>query len=404
MTIDHRICCLAAAALIAGCGAEEEPAVQHDAAPEPPESVAPADPDTGNLAPPTSALAAGTTADTLRAAPVPGDSLALVDALKMVLSSASTPAELHLKLGQTYLRSGQYQQSADEFILALEADPTSMEAQSGIARALNRLADPAAARETLEDLLVRHPDAALLLVSHAKTLRRAGEIEAAVQELTRAVELSDADPTAQIELHLTTGRQLRMTQDNAGAIGEYKMALALDPDNAQATLGLHLTQARLHAAKGDHDAAVDAARKAVDSGPTSTQALYAYHSNMGKLLKESGQYEEAITEFVHCTELAPKSAGAANALGSIYLAAQRFDDAAAHLKRAVDLDSTHLGARHGLAKAYERLQWHDLARDAWSQVLVLDSEGRYQEEARLHIQIIDQISDLSPVAESGTRP
>ncbi|MAE71817.1 MAG: hypothetical protein CME06_15270 [Gemmatimonadetes bacterium] len=403
MTMNTRILFLTTAALLTGCGGAgetEQPLV--DAGNE---GTQPATTTTGDadIQGPSLAIAAADTLAGPQAAT--GDTLALVDALKMVLATASTPAELHGKLGRTYFRSGQFDKAADAFRLALNAEPTNIEFQVGMARALNRgTGDEAAVRAALDELVAKFPDAAHLRIERAKTFRRAGEIETALEELQAAIELSDGDPTAQVEYHLTMGRKLRMDRDEEKAVAEYKSALSLDPDNAQATLGLHLTETKLHTRKGDHDAAVEAARRAVDADPTSTQALYAYHSAMGKQLKDRGQYEEAITEFIHCSELAPTSAGAANALGSIYLVAKRFDDAATHLKRAIEIEPRHLGAHHGLAKAYERLQWHELARETWAKVLELDEKGRYEQEARLHIEIIDQIGDLSAAPEGATAP
>ncbi len=403
MTTDIRILCLTTAALLAGCsgpGETEQPPASAGHESALPATTTGADTDSQEAP---LAIAAADTLGDARAAR--GDTLALVDALKMVLATASTPAELHGKLGRAYFRNGQFDKAASEYDLALDAEPTNIEFQVGVARALSRgSGDPAATHDALGKLVGKFPDAAHLRIERAKNLRRAGEIDAAMEELQAAIELSDGDPTAQVEYHLTMGRKLRMDRNEEQAVDEYKSALSLDPDNAQATLGLHLTETKVHTRKGDLDAAVDAARKAVDADPTSTQALYAYHSAMGKLLKERGQYEEAITEFIHCSELAPASAGAANALGSIYLVAKRFDDAATHLKRAIEFEPEHLGAHHGLAKAYERLQWHELARETWAKVLELDENGRYQQEARLHIEIIDQIGDLSSAPEGAVAP
>jgi hypothetical protein len=57
-----------------------------------------------------------------------GDTLALVEALKMVLGSSTSPLDLHLQLGQVYLKSGQYERAVDEYGEALAIAPTPVSA------------------------------------------------------------------------------------------------------------------------------------------------------------------------------------------------------------------------------------------------------------------------------------
>jgi tetratricopeptide (TPR) repeat protein len=163
--------------------------------------------------------------------------------------------------GQINLLLGRPDEAAAAFREALRAQPLSVEAQMGLATALNRL----------------------------------GRREDAAREFRRAVETQPGWWSTHSHLgvyQLTTG-------DLAGALESFRTALSLSPDNTRVLDNLGVTYQQL----GRHEEAIVEYRRSIEIRPTAS-AL----SNLGTCLFVLGRYDEAVQAYERATSMSPDEA------------------------------------------------------------------------------------------------
>jgi len=106
---------------------------------------------------------------------------------------------------------------------------------------------------------------------------------------------------------------------------------------------------------------------------------------LGHAARSGGRLEEALAHFHAALSLAPDSAETHSAYGLMLLQLNRLDEAAAALKRAVDIDPSHRVARMNLAELYA------LQDDVPNAIRIVEALGR--ENSRLW-WIWDRLGDL----------
>jgi tetratricopeptide (TPR) repeat protein/predicted Ser/Thr protein kinase len=163
--------------------------------------------------------------------------------------------------GRINLLLGRPDEAAAAFREALRAQPLSVEAQLGLALALNRL----------------------------------GRIEEAAREFRHAVETQPGwwSPYSHLGVfQLTTG-------DLAGALESFRTALGLSPDNTRVLENLGVTLQQL----GRHSEAIAEYRRSIEIRPTAS-AL----SNLGTCLFVVGRYDEAVQAYERAASMSPDEA------------------------------------------------------------------------------------------------
>ena len=106
---------------------------------------------------------------------------------------------------------------------------------------------------------------------------------------------------------------------------------------------------------------------------------------LGALLLRKGGYDEAQAHLERAIELEPRFAKPREDLGALYLATQRPDDAVAAFEAAIGIDPRQPSAFYGLATALERSGRHEEAARARAAFLALSPAGRaVSEAAKLH--------------------
>ena len=153
-----------------------------------------------------------------------------------------------------------------------------------------------------------------------------GKYDAAVPAWNKALALSPEDPRG----HNNLGIALVATGKFDDAVGEYRKSLELNPSSSQTHNNLGSALAEM----GRIDEALPEFQKAVELNPDNGAA----HVNLGEALAEMGGHvDEAIQELNKGIELQPESANAHNGLGVELARAQRLDEAATHMLKAVSL-------------------------------------------------------------------
>ncbi|HYK91706.1 MAG TPA: tetratricopeptide repeat protein [Acidobacteriota bacterium] len=157
----------------------------------------------------------------------------------------------------------------------------------------------------------------------AVDLARKNQVDAALVEWKKAVDLNPEEAKAHFNLALALDRKGQVDE----AIVEYGKTIETDAENASAYTNLAVDLART----GKVDEAVDWLTKCLSFNPENAQA----QSNLSTLLVQKGQFDRAIDHGQKAVDIEPDYADAHNSLGTALAMADRLDEAIPHLERAV---------------------------------------------------------------------
>jgi serine/threonine protein kinase/Tfp pilus assembly protein PilF len=153
-------------------------------------------------------------------------------------------------------------------------------------------------------------------------------IRLAGENATRAVELNPDLAAA----HVAAGAALQDAGNNRDATTQFERALELDPLSARALDGM----ARAHAAANRDDDARRMFEQAVNADRNDWRSA----ADLGGFYFRRGRYAEAITAFETARDRSPDNAVVLLNLGAAYQMAERPDDAASTLQRALEINPT----------------------------------------------------------------
>jgi len=162
--------------------------------------------------------------DRARCALNEGDHDTARKALKRLLRRHKTCAKAWAMLGELETERGKTAKALDAWKRAATSDAeVARELYSKIQAGFAAKGKPADFDAYVRDILTARPTDAFALVALARALASRGETHAAIEELSRAIELgSDSAPTSDsIALHAERGRQLLATQQDAEALKAY---------------------------------------------------------------------------------------------------------------------------------------------------------------------------------------
>ncbi|GAA0579122.1 FkbM family methyltransferase [Halomonas salifodinae] len=177
------------------------------------------------------------------------------------------------------------------------------------------------AREITE----RYPKASFGWKALGTALMEAGDSQAAVAPLERALELQPDNNEALTNL----GKALQQLGRYEEAEACLNRALADAPENYQANMHL----AGIHQQRGRHDQALGYYERSLESLP---DALLA-QMRKATVLVERRDYDQALAILEPLAEQSPKAVGVLTNLANLYGTMGRFDEAEALYRRAIDL-------------------------------------------------------------------
>jgi len=283
--------------------------------------------------------------------------------------------ELMRLLAQAQARQsvGDWAGAEELYRRALASSPDHPAATHGLAVALLRGRNAAAAAAVLENALASHPRDAVLLATLGLVRKAQGRLEDATENLERAVALAPDLAEAWINLgnvHEAAGRWAR-------AEDAYRRALVQRPDLAVA----HSNLGTALQAQGRIDDALACYRHALALRPDYTAA----YDHMGTALLQSGRAREAEEAFRRALALVPGNGRLLKNLGDALQTGGRLDDALACYREARAADPGDVDAVAGEAAVLE-WQGHKDAAAALINPLVAagsDNLGLLLVEARL---------------------
>jgi tetratricopeptide (TPR) repeat protein len=149
---------------------------------------------------------------------------------------------VHLVRGRLAFASGRYQEAAEEFGAAVEADPESARALVNLGTSLAQLGDMEGAVERFEQALDIEPRQTTAHFNLASILVGRDMAAEAIPHLESVVE----DTPYDAEAHLLLARAQVATGDDFASLEHFKRAAELDPASEGAVLGGAAALVRLH--------------------------------------------------------------------------------------------------------------------------------------------------------------
>jgi Tfp pilus assembly protein PilF len=184
---------------------------------------------------------------------------------------------------------------------------------------------------------------------------QANNLEAAADAFTKAIAQDPKDFGAHFNLALTYS----LAKQDAKAIPEYQKTLELKPGLYQAQLNLGILLIRDQKPAD----AIPLLEAAVLQKPVELQPNF----NLASAYLAAGQAAQAEKAYFAVLDIKPGNPAAELGLGRAQLAQNRLDDAAAHLKKAAELDPKYRDALLELAGAYEKAKQAELAIPIYEQ-------------------------------------
>jgi tetratricopeptide (TPR) repeat protein len=267
-------------------------------------------------------------------------------------------------LAEIYLETSQPQRAAELFARALATAPTCATAIVGLGKVAMAERDYSAAVEQFEKALKLQPGATAVHYSLAMAYRGLGDLDQAKAHLAKRGEDASrvADPLiAELprlrigaRFHENRGLAAGKTGQLEAAIKELRKAVEVDPNvvSTRVNLGTALTLA------GQPEAAMEQYRAALRLQPNFAQAYY----NLAVVLGQQGNGEAAIKEFRQAVELDPQYVNASLGLAEQLLRESDYRGAAEQYAQAVKIDPRHQAARRAEAVSLARAGDYAAAR------------------------------------------
>ncbi|HEX4457509.1 MAG TPA: tetratricopeptide repeat protein, partial [Polyangia bacterium] len=194
-----------------------------------------------------------------------------------------------------------------------------------------------------------------------------GDLDSAVSELGRAVDLRPDHPRASYLLGVAYARR----GDHDAAVAALEHAATARrvggdrPGFPEAWLALADVQRR----RGDDDAAIDAYRAALDSGVGDSTMRAEIYRGMGGVYLRQRRYDKAVRELRKAVAATPDDAETQGLLGRALYLRGDYDTARVCLERAAQAARPDPLGLASLGDLFERLQRLDDARDAYQRAL-----------------------------------
>ena len=233
--------------------------------------------------------------------------------------SRQQEARRQSEAGNEFLRRGQYDEAEHAFRLALEADPGSLEALSGLGR--------------------------------VGVLR--GRYSEALPLLERATRVSSQIVSAFIAL----GDAYAATGDLERAAATYRQAVALSPADLDARLSL----ARSLTEIGEYQEAEEICSRSMRNARDDPAKLSRVYQEIGEVYSRQGKSPAAMSAYYKASELNPRDPGVIRGLATCAIRAGLYAEAAAAYTKLLQLAPLDLAAKKQLAWVNFKLERYPLA-------------------------------------------
>jgi len=349
----------------------------------------------------------------------PGDAAALATPHKVDRAAAYyhyTMAHMYEEMVTAYGRSDLATKAAEEYRLAIEADPSSEFLTSALAELYVKTGRIADAVKEAQDIIKRDPKN---LEAHRLLgriyLRSLGDmpggsgsdniLKLAIDQYEQIVKL---DPSS-VDDHLLLGRLYRLNNDLQKAEAELKTAIKLDPSSEEAVT----TLAMLYTDEGDTAHAL----KVLSSVPDSARSAKLY-SALGAAYEQRKDYKSAIDAYKHSIMLDRDNLDSIRGLAENLLNDGQLDAALEQYRVIADSNPEDAQTYIRMAEIYRREGKFDLALEnlkhadslvpdtmdvPYSMAAVYQAEGRYDDAIKLLQDLVKKTENASNSADRNNR-
>ncbi|HEX4346412.1 MAG TPA: tetratricopeptide repeat protein, partial [Vicinamibacterales bacterium] len=270
--------------------------------------------------------------------------------------------------GQMLLRRGS-ETAQQAFLNAFAADPSSIDALTGLTLVDVAGHQPQQAIARIEDHLRQSPDSVPLLVLAARTYAATDSFDKAEQVLTRVVRLEPLNADA----HALMGRVYLGEGRTEDARAAFERAAAIAPDSVEAnTLVAMLLQAR-----GHWPEARQSYQRVLNDNPRAAVAA----NNLAWLDLEDGRLDEALRYGEVAHEELRGVPHVEDTLGWIYYNKSRVRDALPLLAAAVEAQPENVLFHYHLGMAYSKADNPRAAREELNRAITASSSFAGRDDA-----------------------
>ena len=309
------------------------------------------------------------------------DNDAAIEALKQAIAADPKLQKAYFQLGVIYDDLGRFSDALDVYGQVLTISEKGSEAEkararidiikplfeveerAGAAKELLTKEDTAGAIKEMEALVALKLDDPRLHLSLAVLYIKGGRVKDAAFTLERAATLAPKDP----EIRFLLGQIYDGLREYEKSIDAYRAAVTLEKEATRA----------------------DEARKRLRA------VTLRFHFDQGKKLISAGDYESALREMLAILEITPDDPVALFNTGVLYERLNRSNEAESILRKSVSIAPDYVQAYFQLGFVLEKLRKFPEAREAFEKVIEIQKEGREASAARLRLEQIKEIADLS---------
>ena len=200
-----------------------------------------------------------------------------------------------------------------------------------------------------------------------------GYAQRGFQSMQRAVELQPSNPVFLTNL----GESLRRAGDLQGAVETFRRAIQQAPSFSQA----HYNLGNVLKDQGRLPEAIDHYQQAVHHQPDHAQAWY----NLGNTLMAAGNFRSASQCLEAAADLRPDFAPAFSNLGITYMELDQIQKAVNRYEKAVELQPDFVEAHRNLGQALEKQGQLEAAQKSFARVIELEPAN---DLFRLHVETL----------------
>ncbi len=289
-------------------------------------------------------------------------------------NSAQQSARANLYYAQALFDAGDLAQAEPRYRAAIEADPASAAAQSGLAHLLLKESKLAEAAEHFHSAATLDPRYHNGLLELAAAFEAAGKPQDAIA-IYREFPENAAAKERLAQLLLNNG-------DPAAAIPNLELAVKTSPSTAN-----RLALADAYKLNKQTDKVIEQLQQAVATDP----ANFELRMDLGRELRDAHKAPEAAQQFVAASKIRPDEVKVWNELATIYVVNADYADGLAALDRVRALGKELPGDFYFRAICLEKLRQLKPAVEAYRQFLASDG-GRMSDQeflARQRVRILE---------------
>jgi len=278
----------------------------------------------------------------------------------LALEIDPTYVQAYANRGAAYTALGSYSEALMDFANALQLDPNVSGVYINRASAYSAMGCDEKAMADFNYAISVDPNEARTYFNRALHSHNQRRYSEALADLNRALEI---DPKF-AEAYYRRGNAYSSLGYREEALADYVQTLQLDPRNAEA----YIRRGLIFSASGSVAQGLDDFRRALDIDPDNTDAYTARGMTNAML----GQHAEAISDYDQVLRLDPESAQAYSMRGLANSKLGRLGEALSDYTKALELDPTNIDSYINRGVTYQTLGHPVEALSDYTQAIKLD--------------------------------